>query len=75
MKIDTGSPQVQVEGFEKRVAKIRKHLAEHPKDIDTRKGLLGIMAKKLRMQALAEREKKEKKQTHFNGMYNEQSKI
>lgn len=41
---DTGSPEVQVGLLTKQIAELASHLKKHPKDIHSRRGLLGMVA-------------------------------
>ncbi len=46
---DTGSPEVQISLLTKRIELLAKHLKKHPKDIHSRRGLLGMVAKRRRL--------------------------
>ncbi len=41
---DTGSPEVQVAILTKKIDELASHLKKHPKDIHSRRGLLGMVA-------------------------------
>lgn len=41
---DTGSPEVQVGLLTKQITELAAHLKKHPKDIHSRRGLLGMVA-------------------------------
>jgi small subunit ribosomal protein S15 len=41
---DTGSPEVQVSILTKKIDELASHLKKHPKDIHSRRGLLGMVA-------------------------------
>jgi small subunit ribosomal protein S15 len=41
---DTGSPEVQVAVLTKKIDELASHLKKHPKDIHSRRGLLGMVA-------------------------------
>lgn len=43
---DTGSSKVQVAILTERVNELTKHLEKHPKDVHSRKGLLGLVHKR-----------------------------
>ena len=46
---DTGSPEVQIALLSAKVDKLAEHLKEHGKDVTSRKGLLGMVAKRRRL--------------------------
>ena len=46
---DTGSTEVQVAILTKKVADLTKHLKEHKKDFDSRRGLLMMVGKRRRL--------------------------
>ncbi len=48
-KLDTGSPEVQIALLTTKIEKLVAHLNEHPKDIHSRRGLLGMVAKRRRL--------------------------
>ena len=48
-KSDTGSPEVQIALLTTKIEKLVSHLNEHPKDIHSRRGLLGMVAKRRRL--------------------------
>lgn len=43
---DTGSSPVQVAVLTNRINDLSKHLEEHPKDVHSRRGLLGLVSKR-----------------------------
>jgi len=44
--LDTGSPEVQVAVLTERLKELAKHLKSHPKDVDSKRGLLELIAKR-----------------------------
>ena len=48
-KSDTGSPEVQIALLTKEIELLTKHLKKHPKDIHSRRGLLGMISKRRRL--------------------------
>lgn len=48
-KDDTGSTQVQVAILTKKVSDLTKHLKEHKKDFDSRRGLLMMVGQRRRL--------------------------
>jgi small subunit ribosomal protein S15 len=48
-KGDTGSPEVQIALLTNAIEKLAAHLKEHKKDVHSRKGLLGMVAKRRRL--------------------------
>jgi len=46
---DTGTPEVQIAIFTKRIERLTKHLEEHPNDNSTRRGLLDLVGKRRRL--------------------------
>ena len=46
---DTGSPEVQIAIFSKRINQLTEHLKIHPKDHSTRRGLLKLVGKRRRL--------------------------
>ena len=48
-KGDTGSPEVQVALLSEKIGKLAEHLKKHPKDTHSRRGLLGMVAKRRRL--------------------------
>ncbi|NQV07350.1 30S ribosomal protein S15 [bacterium] len=46
---DTGSPEVQVALFSKRISLLTEHLKVHPKDHHSRRGLLMLVGKRRRL--------------------------
>lgn len=48
-KGDTGSPEVQIALLTTQIDKLVKHLNEHHKDVNSRRGLLAMVAKRRRL--------------------------
>lgn len=48
---DTGSPEVQIAIFDKRIRQLQDHLREHRHDESSRRGLLKLVGKRRRMLA------------------------
>jgi small subunit ribosomal protein S15 len=48
-KGDTGSPEVQIALLTAQIEKLTAHLGEHKKDEHSRRGLLGMVAKRRRL--------------------------
>lgn len=48
-KGDTGSPEVQIALLSIQIDKLVGHLKEHAKDVHSRRGLLGMVAKRRRL--------------------------
>ena len=48
-KGDTGSPEVQIALLTSKIQKLAEHLKEHGKDVHSRRGLLGMVAKRRRL--------------------------
>src|SRR5579859_8291684 len=48
-KGDTGSPEVQIALLTNQIEKLVKHLGEHSKDVNSRRGLLAMVAKRRRL--------------------------
>jgi len=46
---DTGSPEVQIALFTKRIKEITEHLRTHPKDHASRRGLILLVGKRRRL--------------------------
>ena len=46
---DTGSPEVQVAIFSRRITQLNDHLKENPKDHHSRRGLLLLVGKRRRL--------------------------
>ena len=46
---DTGSSEVQVAILTEEIAELAKHLKKHPKDNHSRRGLLGMVAKRKKL--------------------------
>jgi small subunit ribosomal protein S15 len=43
---DTGTPEVQIAIFTKRIKRLTEHLEDHPNDNSTRNGLLNLVGKR-----------------------------
>ncbi len=56
---DTGSPEVQIALLQNNIDSLAGHLKSHPKDVDAKRGLLEIVAKRRKL--LNYLEKKSKK--------------
>lgn len=48
-KNDTGSTEVQIAVLTKKISELTKHLKEHKKDFDSRRGLLMMVGKRRRL--------------------------
>ncbi len=46
---DTGTPEVQIAIFSKRISELTEHLKKHPKDHSTRRGLIKLVGKRRRL--------------------------
>lgn len=46
---DTGTPEVQIAIFSKRIIELTAHLQKHPKDHSTRRGLIKLVGKRRRL--------------------------
>jgi small subunit ribosomal protein S15 len=46
---DTGTPEVQIAIFTKRISRLTDHLKDHPNDHSTRHGLLDLVGKRRRL--------------------------
>lgn len=46
---DTGSPEVQIAIFSKRIAELTEHLREHKADHSSRRGLLRLVGRRKRL--------------------------
>jgi small subunit ribosomal protein S15 len=46
---DTGTPEVQIAIFTKRIERLTEHLKDHPNDNSTRHGLLRLVGKRRRL--------------------------
>lgn len=46
---DTGTPEVQIAIFSKRIERLTDHLKDHPNDNSTRHGLLKLVGKRRRL--------------------------
>jgi len=52
---DTGSPEVQIALFDKRIKQLQQHLGEHKHDESSRRGLLMLVGKRRRLLAYLRR--------------------
>lgn len=52
---DTGSPEVQIALFDKRIKQLQEHLAFHKHDESSRRGLLTLVGKRRRLLAYLRR--------------------
>lgn len=59
-KGDTGSPEVQIALLTTKIDKLVAHLNEHPKDINSRRGLLAMVAKRRRLLSYLQKRDKER---------------
>lgn len=59
-KGDTGSPEVQIALLTNQIDKLVKHLNEHNKDVNSRRGLLSMVAKRRRLLSYLQRRDKER---------------
>ncbi len=59
-KGDTGSPEVQVALLSMQIGKLVKHLAEHNKDVHSRRGLLSMVAKRRRLLSYLQKRDKDR---------------
>ncbi len=57
-KGDTGSPEVQIALLTNQIDKLVKHLGEHHKDVNSRRGLLAMVAKRRRLLSYLQRRDK-----------------
>jgi len=57
---DTGSVQVQVAVLTERIAYLTEHLKLHPKDNNSRRGLLGLVSKRRKLLTYLKRKSKDK---------------
>jgi len=48
-KSDTGSTEVQIALLSEKMTTLVKHLKKHPKDLDSRRGLLSMIGKRRRL--------------------------
>ncbi len=46
---DTGTPEVQIAIFSKRISELTEHLKVHPKDHSTRRSLIKLVGKRRRL--------------------------
>lgn len=53
---DTGSPEVQIAIFDRRIRQLQEHLRMHKHDESSRRGLLKLVGKRRRMLAYLRRE-------------------
>jgi len=61
-KNDTGSTEVQIAILTKKVSDLTKHLKEHKKDFDSRRGLLMMVGKRRRLLNYLKKNEEEKYQ-------------
>jgi small subunit ribosomal protein S15 len=54
-KGDTGSPEVQIALLTNQIDKLVKHLQDHGKDVNSRRGLLAMVAKRRRLLSYLQR--------------------
>ncbi|HWA52220.1 MAG TPA: 30S ribosomal protein S15 [Patescibacteria group bacterium] len=59
-KGDTGSPEVQIALLTSQIEKLVKHLGEHGKDVNSRRGLLSMVAKRRRLLSYLQKRDKER---------------
>ncbi len=59
---DTGSPEAQVTALSKRIEDFFVHLKKNPKDLHSKKGLLGMVNKRRKLLAYLKREDEERYQ-------------
>ncbi len=61
---DTGSPEVQIAIFTRKISELTKHLQLHKKDHHSRRGLLGMVSKRKKLLGYLQRED-QKRYTHI----------
>ncbi len=59
-KGDTGSPEVQIALLTTQIDKLVKHLGEHHKDVNSRRGLLAMVAKRRRLLSYLQKRDKDR---------------
>src|SRR5579859_2150776 len=59
-KGDTGSPEVQIALLSNQIDKLVKHLGEHSKDVNSRLGLLTMVAKRRRLLSYLQKRDKDR---------------
>lgn len=59
-KGDTGSPEVQIALLSAQVDKLVKHLTDHAKDVNSRRGLLAMVAKRRRLLSYLQKRDKDR---------------
>lgn len=59
-KGDTGSPEVQIALLSIKIDKLANHLKEHGQDVHSRRGLLGMVAKRRRLLSYLHRRDEER---------------
>lgn len=59
-KGDTGSPEVQIALLTTQIDKLVKHLNVHGKDVNSRRGLLAMVAKRRRLLSYLQKRDKER---------------
>ncbi len=57
---DTGSPEVQIAIFDKRIKQLQEHLRVHKNDESSRRGLLKLVGKRRRLLAYLHKENPER---------------
>jgi small subunit ribosomal protein S15 len=57
---DTGSPEVQIAIFDRRIKQLQEHLSLHKHDQSSRRGLLKLVGKRRRLLAYLRREQPER---------------
>jgi small subunit ribosomal protein S15 len=60
---DTGSPEVQIAIFDRRIKQLQDHLSLHKHDESSRRGLLKLVGKRRRLLAYLRREHPERYRT------------
>ena len=60
---DTGSPEVQIALFDKRIKQLQDHLNSHKQDQSSRRGLLSLVGKRRRLLAYLRRNHPERYRT------------
>ena|SRR5260221_11124520 len=59
-KGDTGSPEVQIALLTNQIEKLVNHLTEHHKDVNSRRGLLAMVAKRRRLLSYLQKRDKDR---------------
>jgi len=55
-KKDTGSPEVQIGLLSKEIKELSRHLKKNPKDVHSRRGLLGMVSRRRKLLAYLKKE-------------------